>query len=367
MESRIYPSDEHIKQATGVERIRLKRLRQNAATISIWSNYLSDITYVHTPAMSLIQLICYLGGLAGLWLGVSVMTVSGWLAQLYPFMQKWNYKQRYILLTARQNIRYFYDSFRYRQSDDDLKLPDYQTASSLSQHGAAHGIPVDVCCYSANSKTCCLYEPPPPLHGHPSGCYSDDSGCFDMLLNEHKLLDRKTLSTESSDSGEHNPSMGELLSKSNESEMDAILSLDPDIEQEQQQKPMQPQSSNQMSLPSQFHQQLKKSPQIRRLESEAKMLQNSRNGNKKLYHRSHPHTVARRAVYWSNYSSMSTSSDDLSLISSSTNSTNVSISGNNSNSGNNASIILRRLSLMNGTTNNMPDTGNSLGKYSNQV
>lgn len=323
--------------------------------------------------MSLIQLICYLGGLAGLWLGVSVMTVSGWLAQLYPFMQKWNYKQRYILLTARQNIRYFYDSFRYRQSGDDLKLPDYQTASSLSQHGAANGIPVDVCCYSANSKTCCLYEP--PLHGHPSGCYSDDSGCFD-IVNEHKLLDRKTLSTESSDSGEHHLSMGEL-SKSNENEMDAILSLDPDIEQEQQPEPIQPQPSNPMSLPSQSHhlQQLKKSPPIRNLELETKMLQNTRNGNKKLYHRSHPHTIARRAVYWSNYSSMSTSSDDLSLISSSTNSTNVSISGNNSNSGNNggvnASIILRRLSLMNSTNNNnnnnMADNRNSIGKYSNRV
>lgn len=62
--------------------------------------------------MSLIQLICYLGGLAGLWLGVSVMTVSGWLAQLYPFLQKWNRKQRFILLSAKRNLRYAWDGAR---------------------------------------------------------------------------------------------------------------------------------------------------------------------------------------------------------------------------------------------------------------
>lgn len=105
VESRVYPSDEHIRQSTGVERVRLEKLRQSAATISIWSNYLSDITYVHTPAMSLIQLICYLGGLAGLWLGVSVMTVSGWIASLYPLMQKCSYRQRYIWLSCRQHVK----------------------------------------------------------------------------------------------------------------------------------------------------------------------------------------------------------------------------------------------------------------------
>lgn len=62
--------------------------------------------------MSLIQLICYLGGLAGLWLGVSVMTVSGWLAQLYPFLQKWNIKQRFILLSAKRNLKYAWDGAR---------------------------------------------------------------------------------------------------------------------------------------------------------------------------------------------------------------------------------------------------------------
>ena len=82
--------------------------------------------------------------------------------------------------------------------------------------------------------------------------------------------------------------------------------------------------------------------------------------------RSHPHTIARRAVYWSNYSSMSTSSDDLSLISSSTNSTNISNSGisiSGNNGGVNASTILRRLSLINSAN---PAISN-LARYSYRV
>ena len=88
----------------GEDKDRLLNLRNTAATINIWSNYLSDVTYVHTPAMSLIQLVCYLGGLAGLWLGVSVMTVSGWLAQLYPFLQKWNSRQKHFLLHCKRHL-----------------------------------------------------------------------------------------------------------------------------------------------------------------------------------------------------------------------------------------------------------------------
>jgi hypothetical protein len=80
-------------------------MRKSAATVNIWSNYLSDVTYVHTPAMSLIQLVCYLGGLAGLWLGVSVMTVSGWLAQLYPFVRKFNGKQKHLFFHCKRHLQ----------------------------------------------------------------------------------------------------------------------------------------------------------------------------------------------------------------------------------------------------------------------
>ncbi|OTF69239.1 hypothetical protein BLA29_010190, partial [Euroglyphus maynei] len=202
--------------ATGVERIRLKRLRQSAATISIWSNYLSDITYVHTPAMSLIQLICYLGGLAGLWLGVSVMTVSGWLAQLYPFMQKWNYKQRYILCTARQNIRYFYDSLRYRRAAES-KLPDYHKTSM-----------VEDCCYNQNSKTCCL------LDHHQNSCCSEDSGCFDVNDSRNtqssrmvkELHHQKSSSSSASESTSETPNHNMHKSSENdECEAEAILRM----------------------------------------------------------------------------------------------------------------------------------------------
>nr|XP_027206111.1 uncharacterized protein LOC113799642 [Dermatophagoides pteronyssinus] len=390
VESRVYPSDEQIKQATGVERIRLKRLRQSAATISIWSNYLSDITYVHTPAMSLIQLICYLGGLAGLWLGVSVMTVSGWLAQLYPFMQKWNYKQRYILLTARQNMRYFYDSFRFRQAAES-KLPDYHKTSM-----------VEDCCYNPNSKTCCL------LDNHQNSCCSDDSGCFDLndkRIHQYHPISRsssrmvkelhhqKSSSSSTSESATDTPShimhKSSSQTENDECETEAILRMEEEniFNQSNHQLDQSSPSSNKSSTLDLNGHQLQSSINIgknvsnmnhnRAFINDSNSNNDTASGNdtnnrnqqqhQQNYNqiRSHPHTIARRAVYWSNYSSMSTSSDDLSLISSSTNSTNISNSGISvsGNGGVNASTILRRLSLINSPN---PAISN-LAKYSYRV
>lgn len=246
VESRVYPSDEHIRQAAGVERARLERLRQSAATISIWSNYLSDITYVHTPAMSLIQLICYLGGLAGLWLGVSVMTVSGWLAQLYPFLQKWNCKRKYILLACRRHLKCLLDSLRQRhQAGHSLYRKtasrDYASQSFLDQ--------------AASASTDVLSE------AYSEAAHSAQSSLLESFPGGNPHYDPSA------------PPAGPTPAAS----------------------------------------------------------------------RPGPECAARcgvrRQAYWSNYSSMSTSSDDISLISSSTNSTSASGSG--------SAGVLRRMSLCN--------------------
>ncbi|CAG2111885.1 unnamed protein product, partial [Medioppia subpectinata] len=131
VENRAYPSDQQISRAISSDQERLLNMRQNAATINIWSNYLSDVTYVHTPAMSLIQLVCYLGGLAGLWLGVSVMTVSGWLAQLYPLFQKWKGKQSHIFLHCKRHLPVGNTT---RISPDDLLLNPEHIARDHFMH-----------------------------------------------------------------------------------------------------------------------------------------------------------------------------------------------------------------------------------------
>lgn len=307
MESRVYPSDEQIKQATGVERIRLERLRQSAATISIWSNYLSDITYVHTPAMSLIQLICYLGGLAGLWLGVSVMTVSGWLAQLYPFMQKWNYKQRYVMLTCRRNLKYLFESLRNR----------YQYEKTPNGNGS-----IDHCCgyvqqqssvdsTSSSSGPESLqdqFSPGPQSRAH-FDAFPLDSG-FDSTASD---------SSSASESSKEGSILEPESGKEEKGEVDV--------------REVAPTTSPGIAT--------------------------DRNPNR------HPliSAAARRAVYWSNYSSMSTSSDDISLISSSTSSTIVSTTGHSGGPTNTS--VLRRLSLA--CTNATTPPISNLAKYSYRV
>ena len=65
VESRVFPTQAQIDNTIGNEKDNLIKMRINSAVINIWSDYQSDVTYIHTPSMSLIQLVCYLGGLAG--------------------------------------------------------------------------------------------------------------------------------------------------------------------------------------------------------------------------------------------------------------------------------------------------------------
>src|SRR5699024_7283857 len=54
---------------------------------------------------------------------------SGWLAQLYPFMQKWNIKQRFIMLSAKRNMKYLWDSAR-NMADRRRNNGGYQQAKA---------------------------------------------------------------------------------------------------------------------------------------------------------------------------------------------------------------------------------------------
>ena len=50
------------------------------------------------------ELLIIINTISGLWLGVSVMTVSGWLAQVFPILRKWNQNQRHVILQCQKHL-----------------------------------------------------------------------------------------------------------------------------------------------------------------------------------------------------------------------------------------------------------------------
>lgn len=327
VESRVYPSDEHIRQSTGVERLRLEKLRQSAATISIWSNYLSDITYVHTPAMSLIQLICYLGGLAGLWLGVSVMTVSGWIASLYPLMQKCSYRQRYIWLNCRHHVKGMLGRLqKASRTDYDAAECSYMKQTFLPSEAC---LVDDATLGGGNHR----------LQEHVDEDQEIDFGdsLIDDLGGEVSVADAIA-----SEQGQACDATFARARKLGNEALDKVVNSVVVVASS---------TTNVNSVNSSVVGSIATTTT-----TTTSMAHASTTGTVTSHfaHTGRPNTLAgRRSVYWSNYSSMSTSSDDISLISSCTTSTTAS-----------GMPILptagRRMSLCNTLLSNM-----TVGKFAN--
>lgn len=75
-----YPSDARLDGTADTQEFaRLMSLRFTKTIIRFYQESLSDVTFEHRPAMTLVTLVCSLGGLGGIWLGISVLTVSNWL------------------------------------------------------------------------------------------------------------------------------------------------------------------------------------------------------------------------------------------------------------------------------------------------
>ena len=223
------------------------------------------------------------------------MTVSGWLAQLYPFLQKWNYKRRYILLTCRRHIKYVFKSIR--RSRQNGAEPSYMPKS-----------PIRNCCYMRQS-----YMTNEKVPSGPEPIVTSES-----LPESYTPLD--------SENG--NNAKSRLLAGfgRTDSGYDELSSISIDAR-----------NSLGQSAPTNTNTTAAASMEC--------MPTGATTTN----------TVAsRRMAYWSNYSSMSTSSDDISLISSSTNSTNASVAST-------SASLLRRMSLCNSS-----HTSN-LAKYSYKV
>ncbi|KAI2810834.1 hypothetical protein BLOT_002000 [Blomia tropicalis] len=309
-ESRVYPSDDQIRQATGVEKVRLERLRSTAATISIWSNYLSDITYVHTPAMSLIQLICYLGGLAGLWLGVSVMTVSGWLAQLYPFMQKWKVKQRFIVLSATRNTKHFLDSVK--NFTDRKRMNDgYQQARQVSVEVGS----------STNGDGSCLSMTTTKDIGTPLTTSVVSTPEHHRYINQYHKTIGKLMKQSSITSTTTDIDSGLSIESKTYHDPDDTNSEDLLEEETPENGRMIEFGDMPITIIKNQRRRHSMAPSLFGGSTNTTTNDHQHKTNQDNSHKNHRWAMARRSVYWSNYSSMSTSSDDLSLISNTTSST----------------------------------------------
>lgn len=74
-------------------RPHFKKKRVGSAHISLIRKFSGDVTYTHSPQMPFIEFICYVGSLAGLWLGLSVITIYEYSTRLFVFLLRINCKR----------------------------------------------------------------------------------------------------------------------------------------------------------------------------------------------------------------------------------------------------------------------------------
>lgn len=82
VEETSHPSDRDIEKAIGSEKSSLELRKRRFATINLIRKFSGDVTYNHSPQMPFIEFICYVGSLASLWLGLSVLTIYDYSTKL---------------------------------------------------------------------------------------------------------------------------------------------------------------------------------------------------------------------------------------------------------------------------------------------
>ncbi len=92
VEETAYPSDRDIERAFHSEKPTLKLRKMENANINLIRRFSGDVTYNHSPQMPFIEFICYIGSLASLWLGLSVLTIYDYLTKLLIFILRNYYK-----------------------------------------------------------------------------------------------------------------------------------------------------------------------------------------------------------------------------------------------------------------------------------
>ena len=84
----------HVRVADGHKTLGHKRW----AHINLIRRFSGDVTYNHTPQMPFIEFICYVGSLASLWLGLSVLAIYDYLTKIlvlvYYYYQRLKTRQK---------------------------------------------------------------------------------------------------------------------------------------------------------------------------------------------------------------------------------------------------------------------------------
>jgi hypothetical protein len=82
----------HAMDAINYEKPALKLRKMPFSDINLIRRFSGDVTYNHSPQMPFIEFICYVGSLASLWLGLSVLTIYDYMTKFLLLMYR-NYKR----------------------------------------------------------------------------------------------------------------------------------------------------------------------------------------------------------------------------------------------------------------------------------
>ena len=82
VEETAHPSDSRIERANSKEKPALQLRKMRFSSINLIRRFSGDVTYNHSPQMPFIEFICYVGSLASLWLGLSVLTIYDYMTKL---------------------------------------------------------------------------------------------------------------------------------------------------------------------------------------------------------------------------------------------------------------------------------------------
>jgi hypothetical protein len=87
-EEDVYPTESELHEADPEEKEKLRRFQNFTAQIRLWRKVSGDTIYEHKAELPLIQLFSFVGGLASLWLGISIIAFYDILVKVVTIIYK---------------------------------------------------------------------------------------------------------------------------------------------------------------------------------------------------------------------------------------------------------------------------------------
>jgi hypothetical protein len=87
-EEDVYPTESELNEADEEEKEKLRRFHNFTAQIRLWRKVSGDTIYEHKAQLPLIQLFSFVGGLASLWLGISIIAFYDILVKVVTIIYK---------------------------------------------------------------------------------------------------------------------------------------------------------------------------------------------------------------------------------------------------------------------------------------